>query len=164
MTASVLYVATWPEESILAYFWDSVRAGTDRTALLRQLAPVVVKRPPEWSSADVRLEHEQGKHPRQPDRCFACRTGDRRLYWHHIIAIQHGGSNDDHNQVAICLRCHADVHPWLEPNDPNQRRRRPHDFHSISEIMDGACAESNPALIKKREREQKFADQKAAKR
>lgn len=120
-----VYVSQWPEDRILAYFWTMVREEADRLELLAQLAPVAVKRPDEWSPALVREEHDATKHDatRKVQRCFCCRTGDRRLYWHHIIAIHHGGSNALVNQVAICLRCHGTIHPWLEDKaDPRPRR------------------------------------------
>lgn len=124
MTAKV-YVSQWPEEKILAYFRTMVREDADRLALLAQLAAVAVRRPDDWSPEAVREEHDATKYRGySSDKCFCCRTGDRRLYWHHVIAIQHGGSNVWDNKVAICLRCHGTIHPWLDAAKPDPKKRR----------------------------------------
>lgn len=128
-----VYVAQWPEESILAYFWEMVREDADRLALLEQLATVAVQRPDDWSPEAIRQEHDAAKYDGgQAERCFCCRTGDRRLYWHHVIAIQHGGSNSGHNTVPVCLRCHGTVHPWLNANKPDRKRGG---WSSVADLM-----------------------------
>jgi 5-methylcytosine-specific restriction endonuclease McrA len=35
------------------------------------------------------------------------------LVSHHIIQLQHGGSNRKANLVRICEWCHAAIHPWM---------------------------------------------------
>lgn len=50
--------------------------------------------------------------------CWVCQE-EKTLFRHHVIQVQHGGSNWDLNIVKICGRCHAEIHPWLEvPDDP----------------------------------------------
>jgi hypothetical protein len=115
------YVSVWPQDRILDYFRFMVGEDADRIDLLRQLADVAVKRPDDWSPLEIRREHEATARE-SAQRCFCCRTGSRRLYWHHIVAIQHGGDNNRRNLVAICLRCHAAVHPWMDGSKPDKRR------------------------------------------
>ena len=43
--------------------------------------------------------------------CFRVAT----LVRHHIIQIQHGGSNEGGNIVMICEWCHVEIHPWMSP-------------------------------------------------
>lgn len=115
---SAVYLSSWSEDRILAYFWTMVREGVDRLELLQQLATVAVRRPPSWDRRAIRAVADHGIYPQM---CFYCCTGDRNLYWHHVIEVQHGGSNDRLNLVAICLRCHATVHPWLDGTRDDQR-------------------------------------------
>jgi hypothetical protein len=105
-----VYIATWPQHAILNYFWDMARTECDRIALLQQLAGVAVRRPPDWDKKAIRRE----RIPRTPEACFACKSQGRDLFWHHVIAVDHGGDNAILNLVPLCLRCHAKVHPWLE--------------------------------------------------
>lgn len=48
--------------------------------------------------------------------CFVCLTRNRpdRFVQHHIIQIQHGGTNARRNNVTVCRPCHAEIHPWLK--------------------------------------------------
>lgn len=99
------YLTTWSEERVLAYFWTMVHADADRVALLKQISGVAIERPDDWDRAGERAAATP--KTRATTICFSCFTGDRRLYWHHVIAIQHGGSTCLRNLVPICLRCHA---------------------------------------------------------
>jgi 5-methylcytosine-specific restriction endonuclease McrA len=45
--------------------------------------------------------------------CGACGDG----VWkekHHIIPLSHGGINEDLNLIAICKKCHDEIHPWMK--------------------------------------------------
>lgn len=33
---------------------------------------------------------------------------------HHIIQLQHGGTNQMKNIIGLCFDCHAEIHPWLK--------------------------------------------------
>lgn len=111
MTEAVIKVAS--EEAALDAFWHGVADGADRIDGLKRLASVVVDRPETWDTRAIRYE-ELGLTSRLAStQCFACYAADRRLYRHHIIQIQHGGSNLSINQVMICHRCHGLIHPWL---------------------------------------------------
>ena len=74
---------------------------------------------------------------RQP--CFAC--GGRSHVRHHIIQLQHGGSNKKRNIVRLCHDCHAEIHPWLK--HPRPRETGAGDFRVSPERMDGPGL-SNP--------------------
>lgn len=102
------------ESVLLTAFWNDVNAVSDRLEVLRVYAYVGVERPPGWDVAAVRAEAERLAALAHEDApCFACRSLDRRLVWHHVIQLQNGGSNNRRNRVSICEACHADVHPWL---------------------------------------------------
>lgn len=122
-----VYVTEWPQERVLAYFWLAARDLDCRLDALMQLAMVRVKRSEDWDRAAVRAV----RMPPSPLECFACATRNRLLYWHHVVAVQHGGDSDRRNLVAICLRCHGRIHPWLEPR-PGQER---HGWTSVREVL-----------------------------
>jgi hypothetical protein len=112
--APAVHVTTLSEEQVLDYFWTAqADAEVDRLQLLKQLSVVAIKRPPEWDAAEVRRACANDNL--DADRCFACRSADRRLYWHHVIEVHHGGTNAPRNRVALCFLCHREIHPWLEP-------------------------------------------------
>lgn len=122
------------EARVLVFFWYRVGLSDERLALLLVLSHVVVTRPPTWSYGAIRHAHEQGHgyagaiHLTR-DRCFACEGGPR-LYWHHVVEVQHGGSNAARNQVPLCFDCHQYLHPWLvEPP-----RVRPGAFESFADL------------------------------
>lgn len=120
---SPTHVTTWDETRLLDYFWACIRDEADRIAALRQLADVVLPRPSEWDEWAVRQAMAGVKMTLTADRCFACRTEERHIYWHHIIQVQHGGSSTPRNLVPLCHRCHRLVHPWLpEPTSRENRR------------------------------------------
>jgi 5-methylcytosine-specific restriction endonuclease McrA len=110
------------EGPILQAFWRRVGLGTPdvRLDLLRRYAGRRVPRPASWDVAAVRREAAFGKTPLE---CFCCLSRDRHTYWHHIIQIQHGGSNDGMNRVGICHQCHRRLHPWLPDIGPDTRQK-----------------------------------------
>ena len=102
------------ESEWLDSLYAVARSGGDRAAMLRTLADVRVSRPLDWDYAGIRaaFDHD-GAAGRLTDPCFVCLNADRWLYWHHVIQVQNGGSNDTRNLVRLCHRCHKTVHPWL---------------------------------------------------
>lgn len=98
------------EHAALDQFYHEA-AGGDRIAVLRRFAELAIAREDGWDPAAVRVQ--SGEHLLHADACFGCRVDRRPLVWHHIIQIQHGGSNLMRNRTALCESCHADVHPWL---------------------------------------------------
>lgn len=125
-----------PEAMVLAYFWSLVRQDVDRSTLLMQLTHVVIGRPPDWNKKAIRMAHEQRRHSSRlkvdSHQCFACRDVSHRHYFHHIVEVQNGGSNDVRNLVPLCFRCHQVLHPWLtvEPEPVVVS-----DFESLRSIM-----------------------------
>jgi HNH endonuclease len=105
-----------PEERILDYFWLMFRKGADRLDLLQQLTVIIVARPPSWNRKEVRREHEAGNATIRLEKrcCFACQRGHQRLYFHHVLEVQNGGSNQARNLVPLCFTCHKVLHPWLK--------------------------------------------------
>lgn len=101
------------EDEVLNLFWtESSAPGANRVALLQAFAEVAIVRPSGWDPAVVR--EEAGAYRVLAAQCFACFSAQRALAWHHVIQIQHGGSNTPRNRVGICPACHADIHPWLD--------------------------------------------------
>lgn len=119
------YLTRLSEDEVLEYFWRMASAGTERVALLKQLSDVSLMRPSDWDFDAIR-QGLTGRHAGVTlfaDACFGCRSSERRLYWHHIIQVQHGGSNNPRNLVAICHACHQSIHPWLVPPTSLENRR-----------------------------------------
>lgn len=94
-------------------FWHqcSDRNKTDRLALLRAFAEIAIIRSVTWNPKQIRAE-AAGDRRLSNAACFACGRAEG-CSLHHIIQIQHGGSNYLRNRVSLCDACHAAVHPWL---------------------------------------------------
>ena len=105
------------EDRVLDYFWLMDRQGADRHELLLQLREVRVQRPSDWNKRKIRHWHEVEKMRVGRGTCFCCRKSGP-VVDHHLVQIQHGGSNDLRNRVALCFVCHRRVHPWLEDTTP----------------------------------------------
>lgn len=97
------------EADALNEFWKQIGQGADKLALLRAFAEVAIIRPDGWSPEAVRAEFQALTFG--DDNCFVCFYHETHI--HHIIQIQHGGSNHRRNYAALCERCHGTVHPWL---------------------------------------------------
>lgn len=98
------------EHAALDQFYREAGAS-DRIAALRRFAEIAIVRPADWDVQAIR--GASAVHNLRASECFVCRTEQHDLAWHHVIQIQHGGSNLLRNRVALCGACHADVHPWL---------------------------------------------------
>ena len=106
-------ISRWSESRVLDYFAMMRRGPQELHAeLLTQLAGVALERPAGWDQEAQRIV------PRMDysDGCFVCMTRARRLYWHHVIWVSHGGSNAASNLVRLCHTCHRGQHPWLPPS------------------------------------------------
>jgi hypothetical protein len=99
------------EHEALNVFWTEIRAGSDRLAILQAFAEVAIVRPAGWNPAAIRAKADQ--HQLVADQCFGCLSADRQRAWHHVLQIQHGGSNTPRNRVSLCGPCHSAIHPWL---------------------------------------------------
>lgn len=100
-------------------FWRAAHEefALNRVPLLRAFAEIAIVRPADWNPSVIRANAHE--HNLKADGCFGCRQQKTKLGWHHVIQIQHGGSNYLRNRVAICESCHAAIHPWLpEPPPP----------------------------------------------
>lgn len=109
--AERLVIRAEQEARALDVFWSHASNVDTRLEFLLACAQITIVRPDGWNHAEARAEERH--HHLSAEACFGCQTRDRRLYWHHIIQIHHGGSNIPRNKVALCLRCHATIHPWL---------------------------------------------------
>jgi hypothetical protein len=109
------------EDLLLSRFWRKVgEGGIDvRLDLLKHYAELTIVRPSDWDTTAVRAE---GVGYVQGADCFACLKRSHRTYRHHIIQVQHGGSNDQRNIVDICLNCHKRLHPWIPEGDTTEAR------------------------------------------
>jgi hypothetical protein len=99
------------EDAALREFWRQQGDRADRLGLLQAFAEVAIVRPAEWDYLEVR------RNAHDPllahNGCFVCGNRDRAIEFHHVIQIQHGGSNTPRNRVPLCSVCHDAVHPWL---------------------------------------------------
>jgi len=102
---------TVSEPEVLARFYRA--AETDRLQALKDFAELAILRDAEWDPEAIRAAHEATRPSMSGQRCFACLSGSRPMDWHHVIQIQHGGSNAARNRLPLCAVCHAVVHPWL---------------------------------------------------
>jgi hypothetical protein len=119
----VASVTSMAEQQVLDYFYTMAREpDVDRIELLKQLADVALSRPSDWDYTAVRQALAGVRTELTGERCFACFTEARRVYWHHIIQVQNGGSNHPRNLTTICARCHRAVHPWLPEPDTMENR------------------------------------------
>lgn len=98
------------EVRLLDLFW-LCHSRVDHLELLQWFAKIVIARPETWDPGAIRAA--ASNHSLSATQCFGCRNGDRSRHWHHIIQVQHGGSNYLRNRVAVCPPCHAAIHPWL---------------------------------------------------
>jgi 5-methylcytosine-specific restriction endonuclease McrA len=49
--------------------------------------------------------------------CFICGS-TKMLARHHMIQLQHGGTNINKNIITVCSDCHEGIHPWMRKPDP----------------------------------------------
>jgi 5-methylcytosine-specific restriction endonuclease McrA len=64
--------------------------------------------------------------------CWCC-FRVAKLVRHHVIQIQHGGSNEGGNIVMICDWCHVEVHPWMQPPDDHPVVRAVREMDGVDE-------------------------------
>jgi 5-methylcytosine-specific restriction endonuclease McrA len=128
----VTRVTTLSERHALDCFWDAIRGHADKLHMLREMARVEVLRPDEWDRLHVRATADATTVMLFARECFCCGGQSPKLVWHHVIQVQHGGSNSAGNLVALCFGCHSNVHPWLVPQ-PNASRAR--GWFSPSDLM-----------------------------
>lgn len=129
--ATAPYLTKYSEEEWLDVFYLAVRNDSDRIESLRKLAGVKLLQPRSDSYDAIRASIWGVTFNLRAEQCFACFTGSRHLYWHHVIQVQHGGSNNARNIVRLCHRCHTDVHPWLEPRARELRTK----WEAVPDIM-----------------------------
>lgn len=116
---------TWPEDVLLDAFWRSAAdLSVDRLQLLRLYSMVVVERPESWDRAKIRGDFQQ-RPGELSIGCFSCFSRSRPRQLHHVLQIQHGGSNSPRNLVTIChdlsesskaASCHQTLHLWMRPS------------------------------------------------
>lgn len=118
------------ESELLDRFYRA--AQNDRLSALKSFAELAVLREASWDPAAIRREHEAFHASMSGQLCFGCLTGSRPLAWHHVIQIQHGGSNTPRNRIPLCGPCHSAVHPWL----PAQTRTVNGNWARLGDIAD----------------------------
>jgi len=116
------------EHAALDQFYAEANTG-DRLGALRRFAEIAIVRDADWDPAAVRAAVDN--HPLRARGCFACRGRSMPIAWHHVIQIQHGGSNLLRNRVALCGPCHSEIHPWL-PKQP----RRTDSWSRLADVYD----------------------------
>ena len=102
------------EVEVVTEFWAQVQQPeADRLALLLAFAEIAIVQPGTWTPEQIRAEFEASAEPTVDWPCFGCASDRPGRAWHHVIQIQHGGSNYARNRVILCELCHTAVHPWL---------------------------------------------------
>jgi len=132
------------EAVLLELFWWYVNEHKgERLELLKILAAQPVIRSADWSTAHVREQAERTTAKMATDDgCFSCGTRERHLYAHHVIQVQHGGSNHPKNRIAICYRCHAAIHPWLPADRKGEQRGG--EWWSLADVVQNAQRRETP--------------------
>jgi hypothetical protein len=127
------------EHQALHTFWTlCANPVVDRLQTLRAFSEIAIVRPPGWDFDAVRRDShvKTATVTLTASTCFVCGSTfadsqyERRVHWHHVIQIQHGGSNTLRNRVALCPVCHHEVHPWLPPT------RRVRGWFSFGEVKE----------------------------
>lgn len=110
-TATYQHSGRVDQRDALYEFRARIRAGESRLALLCEFAERKV-----WREQSYRATRggRMALH-RASGRCFACQRLNA-THRHHVIQVQHGGRNTRSNLVRLCVRCHAEVHPWMDPH------------------------------------------------
>jgi 5-methylcytosine-specific restriction endonuclease McrA len=111
------------QKEVLRWFWheykatESLRQPQRKWKILSLLKLAAAKRfDPRCDARLVRRNFNQLKY-RLPElnpkgkKCFACGAWARVP--HHVIFIEHGGTNSPLNLVFLCRSCHGAIHPWL---------------------------------------------------
>ena len=69
---------------------------------------------------DAKISNKQrlSIYKRDNFRCALC-DGVRGIQIHHVIPRSHGGSNNNHNLITLCMYCHGIAHgtKWAEGPD-----------------------------------------------
>lgn len=97
-------------QAVNEFWYQARKERADKLALLRAFAEIAIVRSINWNPEQIRAEFKAMRVPET--RCLSC-SRDAAV-WHHIIQIQHGGSNYARNRVPICEACHGTIHPWLK--------------------------------------------------
>jgi hypothetical protein len=100
---------------LLREFWSAIERGDDRLATLTAWAQLRPARRANRSQHAIRREHNlQRLASRWKGKpCFVC--SELASQEHHIVQIQHGGTNRPDNKVRVCTACHGKIHPFLKP-------------------------------------------------
>lgn len=98
---------------MLRQFWGAAGRGEDKLALLRQHAEIRLRRRSVRSPHAIRREHNAQRLASRyrAHACFLC--SGKATQEHHIVQIQHGGTNRPENKVWVCTPCHRDIHPHM---------------------------------------------------
>jgi hypothetical protein len=91
----------------LETFYAKVKQGRNRAILLKEYSFIIV--PNYISYNDRREQFKLMAYPKAS--CYVCRL--RANHKHHIILLKHGGSNHPHNIIRLCIKCHENIHPYL---------------------------------------------------
>ena len=95
----------------LKQFWLDVSLGANRAELLSTYAQIKYSGNPR---TPIQVRTNFGRMPpRCPATTFCFVCGHDPDHRHHIVQIQHGGTNGAANLVWLCRPCHERIHPWM---------------------------------------------------
>ena len=90
-------------------FTDDIKNRTfeNRISTLRKFADIRM-------NAKTSYKSRRKKTFRPFGACRVC-AANKATCQHHMIQLQHGGTNKKWNRIHICDECHSLVHDWLTP-------------------------------------------------
>lgn len=90
------------------------RGCGERLALLLEYSKVVVANHENRRRRRKKFRRDRQSKARllKKAECWVCLVRKAR-HRHHVIWLAHGGPNNEINIVALCLKCHAKIHPWM---------------------------------------------------
>lgn len=120
LSCSVLDITLEPSRqasltALLREFWTRIERGDDKLATLVVWADLRPARRTVRCQYAVRREHNHQRLTAtwKGKPCFVC--SELASQEHHIIQVQHGGTNRRDNKVRVCTSCHGKIHPFLKP-------------------------------------------------
>lgn len=89
------------------------RSPLEKLNELKKYADKVLTRKESYN--EIRTEHDKNKQNffNKWKHCFICKKMNVQ-HIHHIIQVNHGGSNDEGNLIGLCKNCHSDIHSWMK--------------------------------------------------
>lgn len=140
--AKPTYVLSNEHRTVLAAIHRSVKDAVtcdERIAVLRQACRGNARTPKGLRRARLVWTRLRRKQRIGSGVCVCCRAPT--THQHHVIPLLYGGNPiAPENRVWICHDCHICVHPWMQPDDYEQKNQAAYE-------QAVPCWSRNPRLI-----------------